>query len=77
MTTPETQPSHNPADKFWEPADPIPEPPQVPADAPSALARLGPSPFPKSGFPFLGFLDTVYEHVATHVPTKNSVNELT
>jgi hypothetical protein len=58
--------------QFWEAAQPIPQAPAIPADAPSALARLGPSPFPKSGFPFLGFLDTVYEHVATHVPAKQS-----
>lgn len=31
-----------------------------------ALERLGPSPFPKGRFPFLGFLATVYDHVATH-----------
>jgi hypothetical protein len=54
-------------DSFWDPTTPLPEPPSLPANAPSALARLGPSPFPKSGFPFLGFLDTVYEHVAGHV----------
>ena len=34
--------------------------------APPALERLGPSPFPKTKFPFLGFLATVYEHVSTH-----------
>jgi hypothetical protein len=33
-------------------------------DLPSALERLGPSPFPKSGFPLLGFLATLYDHVA-------------
>jgi hypothetical protein len=60
-------------DTFWGMHAQIDEAPQLPSDAPSALARLGPSPFPKSGFPFLGFLDTVYEHVATHVPWKPSV----
>jgi hypothetical protein len=35
-------------------------------DAPPVLERLGPSPFPKSKFPFLGFLATIYEHVANH-----------
>jgi len=29
-----------------------------------ALARLGPPPFPRGGFPLLGFLSTLYEHVA-------------
>jgi hypothetical protein len=32
---------------------------------PSALERLGPSPFPKSGFPLLGFLATLYDHVVS------------
>ena len=32
----------------------------------SALQRLGAAPFPKSRFPFLGFLATVYDHVAAH-----------
>jgi hypothetical protein len=32
----------------------------------SALESLGPPPFPKSGFPFIGFLATVYDHVAAH-----------
>lgn len=36
-------------------------------ELPSALERLGPSPFPKSRFPFLGFLATVYDQVATSV----------
>ncbi|HEY1686390.1 MAG TPA: hypothetical protein VGG19_16615 [Tepidisphaeraceae bacterium] len=31
-----------------------------------ALERLGPSPFPKGKFPFLGFLATVYDHVSQH-----------
>jgi len=35
-------------------------------DAPSALQRLGAAPFSKSKFPFLGFLATVYDHVAAH-----------
>ena len=35
-------------------------------DAPSALQRLGAAPFLKRKFPFLGFLATVYEHVAAH-----------
>ena len=28
------------------------------------LERLGPSPFPRSGFPLMGFLATLYDHVA-------------
>ena len=41
-------------------------------DAPSVLERLGPSPFPKSKFPFLGFLATVYDHVATHARNRSN-----
>lgn len=33
----------------------------------SALERLGPPPFRKSGFPMMGFLATLYEHVSQHV----------
>jgi hypothetical protein len=43
-----------------------------PSDAPSVLERLGPSPFPKTKFPFLGFLATVYDHVATHARSRAS-----
>ncbi len=39
-------------------------------DAPGVLERLGPSPFPKAKFPFLGFLATVYDHVATHARSR-------
>ncbi|HSI35663.1 MAG: hypothetical protein ACAI43_17425 [Phycisphaerae bacterium] len=46
----------------------LPEAPPISPDAPSALEKLGPSPFPKSGFPFLGFLATTYDHIAQHVP---------
>jgi hypothetical protein len=35
----------------------------IPANAVSPLRKLGPSPFPKSGFPTLGFLESVYEHI--------------
>jgi hypothetical protein len=45
----------------------LPPAPDLSPDLPSALERLGPSPFPKSGFPFLGFLATVYDHIAQHV----------
>jgi len=53
--------------KFWAASEELPDAPDVPANLPPALERLGPSPFPKSGFPFLGFLATVYDHVASHV----------
>ena len=57
----------DPNDPFWYPATPLEDAPPLPTNTPSALERLGPSPFPKSGFPFLGFLATVYDHIAVHV----------
>ena len=56
-------PEDLPADAtaFWQPA-PLPVRPE-PRELPSALERLGASPFPKSKFPFLGFLATVYDEV--------------
>ena len=68
MSRAETEPlsSSAPPD-FWRPAEDLPDAPEVPPNLPPALERLGPSPFPKSGFPFLGFLATVYDHVASHV----------
>lgn len=65
--TPNASPVTPPAPRpdFWLPAEPL-EPPPAPTQPPSALERLGPSPFPRSGFPFLGFLTTVYDHVASH-----------
>lgn len=54
-------------DAFWQPAADLTDAPPLPPDTQSALERLGPVPFPKSGFPFLGFLATVYDQVATHV----------
>jgi hypothetical protein len=60
----ELPPEDVPADAtvYWQ-TPPLPERP-APAELPSALERLGPSPFPKSRFPFLGFLATVYDEVA-------------
>jgi hypothetical protein len=49
-------------DTTQNPPDDLPQPPLD--GLPSALERLGPSPFPKSGFPLLGFLATLYDHVA-------------
>src|SRR5436305_991632 len=61
-------PPHDlPADAltYWQ-SPPHPPRPQA-HDLPSALERLGPSPFPRSRFPFLGFLATVYDQVASSV----------
>lgn len=33
-------------------------------ESPPALEKLGPPPFPRGGFPLMGFLASVYEHVA-------------
>jgi len=39
----------------------------VPPTAPLAiLERLGPSPFPRGGFPLIGFLATTYEKVSRY-----------
>lgn len=44
----------------------------VPTDAQSPLKKLGPSPFTRSSFPTLGFLQSVYEHIQerTAKPTR-------
>lgn len=42
---------------------------------PSALDRLGASPLPKTGFPFIGFLSGVYEHVAQVARGEAPANE--
>ena len=62
-----TPPQDLPADaaSFWH-SSPLP-PRAAVHDLPSALERLGPSPFPKSRFPFLGFLATVYDQVVSSV----------
>ena len=60
---PEDLPADGPT--FWH-AAPLPQRP-APRDLPSALEKLGPSPFPKSRFPFLGFLATVYDQVVSSV----------
>jgi hypothetical protein len=36
-------------------------------DQESVLKKLGPLPFPKGRFPLMGFLATLYDHVADHV----------
>ena len=67
-TTPTpTPPEDLPADAatFWQ-SPALPARPEM-REIPSALERLGPSPFPKSRFPFLGFLATVYDQVVSSV----------
>lgn len=43
----------------------------------SPLQKLGPSPFPKSGFPTLGFLETVYEHIETRAKARQGPSQPT
>ena len=56
------QPQH-----FWscavepERIDPPPE-----SVTPPAIKRLGPPPLPRGGFPLMGFLATVYDHIADY-----------
>jgi hypothetical protein len=35
------------------------------------LEQLGPAPFRKGSFPVIGFLASLYEHVAAHVSAQN------
>ena len=64
----ETPPEDLPTDPagFWHAAEMPPRPPAF-QELPSALERLGASPFQKSKFPFLGFLATVYDEVVAKV----------
>jgi len=51
---------------------PQPPPTLKPEDnLPCALEKLGPSPFARSRFPFLGFLATVYDHIASQALQRN------
>jgi uncharacterized Zn finger protein len=56
-------------DRFWE-AGPELETVQVqiapPATPLDLLERLGPSPFPRGGFPLIGFLATTYDKVSRY-----------
>jgi len=40
----------------------------------SCLEVLGPPPFARSGFPFIGFLATVYDHVAEEMGSGRSAS---
>ena len=41
------------------------------AEAQHVLEQLGPPPFRKGSFPVIGFLASLYEHVAAHVSAQN------
>jgi hypothetical protein len=45
----------------------------APPEAPKhVLEQLGPPPFRKTAFPMMGFLASVYEHVAAHVSGRDT-----
>ncbi len=52
---------------FWSRASAagVLNPPTVDEPMP-ALKQLGPPPFARGGFPLIGFLETVYGHIADH-----------
>lgn len=53
--------------RFWRaPVSPASLVPPDDVDQLPALQRLGPLPFSGSGFPLMGFLATLYEHVSTY-----------
>ena len=41
------------------------------AESQHVLEQLGPPPFRKGSFPVIGFLASLYEHVAAHVSAQN------
>lgn len=62
--------------RFWSAGVDLAGLESLPAlDKAPALQRLGPLPFPRGGFPLMGFLATVYEHVANHVGRRASAVE--
>ena len=57
---------------FWhgDHGHPVPPRPTAPSDETTALERLGALPFPRGGFPLLGFLASVYDHVRESVKAR-------
>jgi hypothetical protein len=70
MTEPATPPLPTDPRAFYSAGPGMDALQPAPPDAPSALERLGPSPFPKAKFPFLGFLASVYDHVSSHAKAR-------
>jgi hypothetical protein len=63
-SSPDRTPADLPSDdSFWVAGEGVTALDDAAADDRPAIERLGPSPFPKGGFPVLGFLASVYEHV--------------
>ena len=66
---PTSPPVEEMIDRFWESGPEIDavdvriEPPETPL---ALLEQLGPSPFPRGGFPLVGFLATTYDKVSRY-----------
>jgi|GEM_PF-2553170 len=66
---PTSAPLEDSLEAFWETGPEFPEiritiaPPQSPL---GVLEALGPSPFPRGGFPMVGFLATTYDKVSRY-----------
>ncbi|MCP4590293.1 MAG: hypothetical protein GY842_06095 [bacterium] len=61
--------------EFWSSVEDLDqlEPPPLGGATPT-LERLVPSPFPRSGFPLIGFLATVYDHVADFAQARHDAD---
>jgi hypothetical protein len=56
-------------DRFWDAGpelDAVMASPAPPGEANAILKQLGPSPFPRGGFPLIGFLATTYDKVSRY-----------
>ena len=66
---PTSPPVEEMIDRFWESGPELDtvevriEPPETPL---ALLDQLGPSPFPRGGFPLVGFLATTYDKVSRY-----------
>ncbi len=66
---PTSPPVEEMIDRFWESGPELDtvevriEPPETPL---ALLEQLGPSPFPRGGFPLVGFLATTYDKVSRY-----------
>ena len=66
---PTSPPVEEVIDRFWESGPELDtvevriEPPETPL---ALLDQLGPSPFPRGGFPLVGFLATTYDKVSRY-----------
>ena len=66
---PTSPPVEEMIDRFWENGPELDtvevriEPPETPL---ALLEQLGPSPFPRGGFPLVGFLATTYDKVSRY-----------